>query len=183
MRLRTALLLALTLAACAGRHDPFHDVTAGRPYGRVLAERGADVVAYDDERGTCFGYHLTASAGGRCMVSGWAVEAALAEAGEGTYVLLLAGDERTAEVQVPRKNGPPLSVPLRRVPHAGHPVAALVVDPADLVLSGNAVAGYDAGGRLLGHTHECAGGGAVPDCGPWSGPVDEHLRSTFPTPS
>jgi hypothetical protein len=167
-----ALLLAL-VTGCGHRVDPLVAAT-GQRHAVLLEGHGLvlGVVREGPDR-VCFDYVGTRQGGGHCMVNtGWAVEAAVADAGP-TQVLMVIADPRAAEVRVPRTDGTVLTVVPRRVAAVDAYVAAVAVDLATLRLGKNAVAAYDAAGRLLGRTHDCdPGAGGRPDCGPYDGPMD-----------
>lgn len=171
------LVSGCTVGFTGGRSDRF-DV-GGRSV-RALPQAGTTRVGvYEDQAGTCFGYAGKSSQGAYCMRAvgprGWAVEVDLIDAG-GSSVLLVAGGPSTTQVRVPRIGLAPLVVPLHKVPGISASVAAVAVDPTTINLTANGVTGYDAQGRLLGHTHDCEGLGGPKDCGPYDGLVDRTMK-------
>lgn len=171
------VLVACSLTSVHGSGSHFEVV--GHSAQRLAGTGATQVGVYQDAAGTCFGYSGSQSSGGYCMRAvgnrGWAVEVELITAGD-SPVLLIAGDDRTAVVRVPRAGLAPLVARLGRYPGTSAPVAAVPVDPTKISLAGNVIAGYDAQGRLLGHTHDCEGLGGPKDCGPYTGLLDQNMR-------
>lgn len=134
----------------------------------------------------CFIANGAGRSGGFCMSavgspgrSGWALELH----GE-TYgsqgVLLVAADPRVALVRIPRTRGADVEVVPRAV-GAVTQLLGVVFEPLDgLMLRGNRAQAFDAQGRLLGTTHDCEGLGGPPDCGPYSGLIDDRLARPSP---
>jgi len=176
------VVTAQVLAACSlasGHGAESHFEVAGHSAHRLAGTGATQVGVYQDEAGTCFGYTGSNSSGGYCMRAvgnrGWALEVKLITAGD-SPVLLVAGDDRTTVVRVPRSGQAPLVVRLDRYPGISAPVGAVPVDPTKISLVGNVVAGYDAQGSLLGHTHDCEGLGGPKDCGPYTGLLDRNMQ-------
>lgn len=183
--MRRAAVLALLLAiACSDGVDPLRMAAGDHPVTVLLREGRARVgVHHDETPHTCFAYVGTRQGGGHCMVAvgtpdrlGWVVEVAAADVGP-WRVLMVAADPRVAEVRVPRADGGTFTVRPREVAGFDVRVAAVPVDGVPLRPDGNAVTAYDAAGRLLGRTHDCAGLGGPPDCGPWDGVLDARAKA------
>ena len=184
-----AAVMVLAVACSDGAEDPLRRAAGGADVTIVMRQEGARVGAYRDSVGrSCFVYVGTRTSGGRCMAAvgtpqrpGWAVEITPADVGP-TQVLLVAADPRAATVRVPKHSGGHVTVYPSPVEGLDAHMAAVPVDLADLRFTGNTAEAYDAQGRLLGRTHDCEGAGGPPDCGPWTGLIDERLPRPTATP-
>lgn len=183
MRIRVLTIsLILAVTACGAPDDDLDALgamTGGYDVVELLRNDALLIGAYDDEASTCFAYRASTRAGVHCMralgAGGWAVETFLAGSGEASAVLIGA-DPAVAEVRVPMRAGGHQTVRPRRVEGVQQLVEVLMVDPATVDLTGNGVTAYDAAGVLLGRTHDCAGLGGTPDCGPYDGVFDKRIE-------
>ncbi|HEU0130140.1 MAG TPA: hypothetical protein VFQ85_04020 [Mycobacteriales bacterium] len=182
-RLGGAAVLLVLLVACARGQDPLRGAMGNQPYTPLLRHGRLRVGVHREDPGrVCFGYVGSRQGGGHCMINtGWALEVATASPGP-TSILMVVGDPRTAEVRIPRTDGGTLTVRPRYLPKEDAYAAVVEVDLSTLRLGRNAPAAYDAQGRLLGHTHDCAGLGGPPDCGPYTGLIDERMPRPSPVP-
>jgi hypothetical protein len=186
----TCLGLLVTLAAActspAERRAAELKSESGGAEVQVLVDRPgliSGVYSRSDERRSwpCFVSNGGGQGGGTCMTlvgdgvhPGWAVEIDVQTFG--TDVLFVATDPRVAIVRVPRKSGGTLDLIPRAVKGMRQRVRVSLAPLNDLDLAGNTVKAYDAGGRLLGTTHNCEGLGGPADCGPYDGLIDKTMR-------
>jgi hypothetical protein len=185
MHLRATFVVAVTVltVACSAEEDGLDGITGGREVVELLNGDALLVGAYEMS-GTCFAYRTQTVTGSHCMRAlgpgGWAVETSLIGE-DGSSALLVGADPSVVEVRVPLKAGGHLTVRPGRIDGVPQHVDAIALDPATVDLTGNGVTAYDGAGVLLGRTHDCAGLGGTPDCGPYDGVFDKRIQPT-PTP-